>query len=346
MWRRTVGGFVVVFFSACGDSPPTFEDDLGAELTPTDEVRPDEIESALAWSSSGQEIAYLRSPYMGPTRSAVRVVRSDGSAARALDDRKRSYRRIVRAGEWLYIETASGLQAELERVPFVGGTIVPVVPALDTVEYAFAVSEDGASVAYVSGGTLRLSNDTPRGSRALGLGRPLAFSPDGARILVTGSPGQGVSSDGGFSTVNVSDGRAAALPAPSGASAVILAVRWDARGPRAITYTAPHLSILDLSTGASVRVASPGTPPDAVAFGPHGDGAIYATNACVESGGLFRCARLGFTMHLAVPGSSERTVARGFVSGGGLVGFGAPALSPSGDRMAFAFGLRLFVKAL
>ena len=60
MWRRTVGGFVVVFFSACGDSPPTFEDDLGAELTPTDEVRPDEIESARELQALARQLRRAR----------------------------------------------------------------------------------------------------------------------------------------------------------------------------------------------------------------------------------------------------------------------------------------------
>jgi hypothetical protein len=346
--RALVTIVVALSLVRCGDDTPVPEEDLGTALTEQNQVRPDEIESALAWSASGREVAYLRSPLFAPDRPQVRAVQVESGVTRTIDASDRTYRRIVRGGEWLYIETFVGEQATLERRPFAGGDVTVLATNVSQFNHAFAVSDDGATVVYCVGRTLYATTGSPGAPRALGVGRPLAFSPDGAQVLVTHTPPQSVLANGGFSTVRVSDGVTAALPVPPANLGEVKNARWDDRGPRAITYDDPTrgLFILDLATGASVRAATTSESPDAVAFNARGDGAIYATGRCVDSSG-FRCTNTEYVLRLAVPGAPERTIARGYTgTGAGLVGFGVPAISPAGDRIAFVFNTNLYVKPL
>ena len=73
--RALVTIVVALSLVRCGDDTPVPEEDLGTALTEQNQVRPDEIESALAWSASGREVAYLRSPLFAPDRPQVRADR-------------------------------------------------------------------------------------------------------------------------------------------------------------------------------------------------------------------------------------------------------------------------------
>lgn len=338
--RLVAVGAMMAAVCSCGDSDVN---DLGTELTRAPYPGSGELDyfGPLFWSASGSEVAYVGG---GIAVFAVDVERRTTRRIMTIDPVNRH---IVRAGEWLYIDTfVSQARRRLVRVAFAGGP-VELVAEPDNVSPSFAVSDDGATVAYVRDGALRLV--APGETPSLGSDRPLLFSPDGERLLVARVVGPGITA--GLSSLRFRDGQSTPLPRTPGA---MLAVRWSGSGLRALRREAGGVSVVDLTTGETTFALSEAFL--SVAFTPRGDGVFYATSRCAETGfrliGGNACVNTEYSLRMAVPGASEQVVARGYTAGAvsagvvGVVQFSAPVPSPSGDSIAFTFGSRLYVKRL
>lgn len=211
--------------------------------------------SDMQWTSDGQSLVF------NDVNGRLYAIDVESRTPRTLMDGVSGFELIKTAqGDVVfYLEvtedyTSDSSDYRLMQVPLVDGAIDTPSRVSDERTYGpFLVSPTGVAAALGGSGNLRIIDVATEAARPSAVEMPLAFSPDGARLL-------GLVGDELF--LEDATGSLEAVPVP--ANATILGVtRWEAAAPAELVIGSARL--LDLS-GSESRPLLPGIETDARSF--------------------------------------------------------------------------------
>lgn len=358
--------------------PPELPEDMGVALT-ADEVSWD---SHLVWSRDGREIFYQQSALWtieGQTRPvAIKAVDVSNKTTRTVDAQYSAYYGLTLSadGTTLYFVARDDssdvdLGFGLYSVSVDGEDPVLLARPVDSFRGppGFLLSPDNVHVAYSSGNSLFVHNvaDDQRTFLATSA-EPLAFSPDGRRLLFTDwdpdwvPEGPSEYTDLIFALDTGEKEPVSLGPTRTGRRFVnsirLQSVRWDVIGIRVLYWRLFEESfIYDVSRGAETRLAfdlregesGAGFVGFAEAWSEDGSKLAFRSSACLRrsAGSLFGYTCYESENHLHVTdadGRGDTIVAVAYV--GENVSTGRAAFAPDGKRIAYILGGRIYMQEI
>jgi len=256
-WSGFVAGVLAATLLGCGGVPAVVDEGPAAVSTPNAQVL------TMVWSPDSARLVYVwletppdLSARVGLKAGIDTLDLASGSSRRLVaDDCCDEQLQLTNDGKSLFYAHPADGALRLLRIPLDGNPSSGPERVADHIA-KFAIAPDGHTVATGDWGSgpLMLLDNADGTSRPLGLGSPIAFSPDQSQLVVavTTQDPEVVPAQTYFVVeLATRDRRPITLPSSSG----VEVVSWDAMGPRLIIQ---GLVLIDVTTGRQEPIG-PGT---------------------------------------------------------------------------------------